>query len=124
MRFEIKSHKFAVSLFIIEIHFSGGKLKLSHKKRVMKMREKERECGIEKGKKIKVTFFCVLALLGVTVLGEGGRCDVKRRLGKTPAFVFCLFFSREALVNTIFLTMTRLSSDLILNIPREGTPWT
>lgn len=39
LRFEIKSHKFAVSLFIIEIHFSGGKLKLSHKKRVMKMKE-------------------------------------------------------------------------------------
>lgn len=28
MWFEIKGHKFAVSLFIIEIHFSGGKVKL------------------------------------------------------------------------------------------------
>lgn len=64
MRFEIKSHKFAVSLFIIEIHFSGGKVKLSHKKRVMEMRERERT-SYRGRRKIKVTF-CA----GVTGLGK------------------------------------------------------
>lgn len=45
----IKGHKSAMSLFIIVIHFSGGEVKLSHKKHVMEMwaREEARESGKE-----------------------------------------------------------------------------
>jgi hypothetical protein len=62
---------------------------------------------IEKGKKIKVTFLCRSD-------GVLGNVIVK------PKASFCVLFSSffgKALVNTIFLTMTQLSSAFGLTVP-------
>lgn len=75
--FKIKSHKFAMSLFIIEIHFSGGKLELLHRKSASWKRERRDR---EKAKKIKVSF-CADGVLG--------NVGVKPR-----TFVFFPFFGK------------------------------
>lgn len=87
-----------MSLFIIEIHFSGGKVKLLSAK---KRHENDRRRGRGKDKKIKVTF-CVRERLATGAKGA---------FAKPRIWVFPLLWA--PVVNTKFLTMTQLSSALI-----------